>query len=110
MSINTRHAKDYTVGVPCSDIRSKTSCAPCTREDEALAFACGIQLGGNNPLVFMQNSGFPLDAYTSLYKPYCFDFEMFVSNRQEPKHHELMGRVFPKIWETLSDEAKNCNF
>ena len=97
------------IGVPCSDIELK-SVVPCTRENEAVAFACGVQLGGGNPLVFMQNSGLGncLDTLTTLYYPYGFDFEWHIWNRKD-LHHSLMGEVAPKIARLIHNEAKRSN-
>ena len=96
------------IGVPCSDLDLKSE-VPCTREDEAVAFACGMELGGKQSLVFMQNSGLGtcLDALTSLYFPYGFTFKIWIKDRHEPEHHELMGRISKKIYKTVKDIVNN---
>jgi sulfopyruvate decarboxylase TPP-binding subunit len=98
------------IGVPCSDL-DMVSAIPCTREDEAIAFACGVALGGGTPVVFMQNSGLGtcLDALTSLYYPYGFDFELIVSHRDHPEHHALMGRISKKLMLMVHYEANRCS-
>lgn len=89
---------DLIIGVPCSDL-DYDSCIPFTREDEAVAFACGAIMAGKKPYIFMQNSGFfnCLDTITSLGVPYGIELDIEVSNRTEPEHHKLGGAITPKI-------------
>ena len=93
---------DLIVGVPCSDLEYVSE-VPCTREDEAVAFACGAAMAGKNPLVFMQNSGLgtSLDTLTSLYFPYKFDFKIIIKDRHEPEHHALMGRISTHVYRAV---------
>jgi sulfopyruvate decarboxylase TPP-binding subunit len=100
----TKSEYDLKVGVPCSGIDMKSD-VPCTREDEAVAFACGAELAGKTALVFMQNSGLGtcLDALTSLYFPYGFNFKIWIKDRNEPEHHELMGRISKRVYKTVKD-------
>lgn len=101
--------REIVIGVPCSAIDLQSE-VPCTREDEAVAFACGVQLGGKRTKVFMQNSGIgtSLDTMTSLYYPYGFDFDFIIAPVNEPLHHKLMGKVGVKIWRMIKDEANRC--
>jgi sulfopyruvate decarboxylase TPP-binding subunit len=82
------------IGVPYTNC-PYISEVPCTREDEALAFAAGVILGGGECEVFMQNSGLGhcIDIITSLLKPYDIKINMILSVRHEPEHHAFMGRI-----------------
>ena len=90
------------VGIPYSGCKH-TSEVPCTREDEAIAFAVGVQLGGGECSVFMQNSGLGhcVDIITSLLKPYDIKIPMEVSVRHEPEHHRYMGSITKELMELL---------
>jgi len=66
------------IGVPYTD--SPQSDVPCTREDEAIAFAAGVILAGGEAEVFMQDSGLgnSVNVITSLLKPYKIKMNIFV--------------------------------
>ncbi len=89
------------LGVPYSNCEHISE-IPCTTEEESLAIATGIILGGGECQVFMQNSGYGrcLDIITSLIIPYEFDIEIEVSNRED-LHHKIMGKLYPKLCEEL---------
>lgn len=98
---------DLIVGVPCSKIHEK-SAVPCTREDEAVAFAAGAKLAGRSPLVFMQNSGLGncIDTITSLLKPYGIRLKFLISHRDWPHHHAFMGSITKELIKLLQLNAQ----
>lgn len=92
-----------TVGVPCSKI-NLTSEVPCTREDEAVAFAAGASLAGvPHCTVFMQNAGLgnSIDVITSLLKPYGIRIRFIISLRDWPEHHRFMGIITEEMIKLL---------
>ena len=102
--MNSKH--DFIFGVPCSKLDYE-SYVPCTREDEALALAAGVYLGGKAPAVFMQNSGLGhcVDIITSLLKPYDIKIDLIISLRFEPEQHKLMGRITHDLLKLLNYDA-----
>ncbi len=82
------------VGIPYTGCKYESE-VPCTREDEALAFASGVILGGGEAEVFMQNSGLGhcIDIITSLLLPYDIQISITIKNRCKPEHHAFMGRI-----------------
>jgi len=72
---------------------------PVTSEAESVAIACGLQLGGWTPFVFMQDSGYLncLNNITSLMRPYGFDFQIVVKEVKEPEHHKQSNELYEKI-------------
>lgn len=99
---------NFFVGVPFTGCEQYLVDNPiiATREDEALAIATGAWLCGKKPLVFMQNSGLgnSVDVLTSLMKPYGIEFDLIISNRNEPEHHFYMHLLTKKIMEALNYE------
>lgn len=93
-------------GVPCSKIKDRITDAnvPCTSEAEAMAMAAGAWFAGEEPTVYMQNSGLGhiIDIVTSLYKPYGIPLpHMLLSVRHYPSHHEEMFRCTYDILDIL---------
>ena len=86
------------IGIPSSDLKYESE-IPCTREDEALAFAAGVILGGRECEVFMANSGFGhcIDVITSLLKPYEIMVPIIMKIRHEPEHHAFMGGITSEL-------------
>lgn len=91
------------IGIPYSGCEHISE-IPCSREDEAVAFACGIAIGGGKPFVFMQDNGFllALDVILGLHLTYEIDFEIAVKNRIEPIHHFMTGVFWYNIREKIS--------
>lgn len=89
------------LGIPYSNCLNASD-LPCTTEEESLAIAAGIILGGGEVKVFMQNSGYGrcLDIITSFLIPYEFDITIEVNNRED-LHHCYMGKLYPKLCEEL---------
>ncbi len=94
--------KTITVGVPCSKLKLKSD-VPCTREDEAVAFAAGASMAGAKATVFMQNAGLGncIDTITCLLKPYGIKIHFVISHRTKPKHHEFMGSITKELIKLL---------
>ena len=76
---------------------------PVTSEQEAIAFACGVQLGGGKPFVFMQDSGALncLNNIASLVYPYGFKIDCFIKGVKEPEHHKYSNAIFRMVYETI---------
>lgn len=86
------------LGVPCSQLKDKIKDVDihCTSEEEAMAIAAGMILAGEQPTVYMQNSGLcrVLDVVLSLYKPYEIPLpKLLLSVRHHPYHHHFVGEV-----------------
>ena len=96
------------VGIPYSDCPCE-SAVPCTREDEALAFAAGVILGGGECEVFMQNDGFLqcLNIITTFLKPYYITIPMLIKVKHTPDHHYYAGKIMPDIMKALNYETSN---
>ena len=96
------------VGIPYTSCKHKSE-VPVTREDEAMAFAVGVTLGGGKCDVFMQNSGLGhcVDIITSLLKPYEIDIPIELNIRHTPEHHKYMGAITCQLMELLGYECKN---
>ncbi len=84
------------VYVPCSRIEEAGALQLpgliiCSREDEAIAIACGAFAAGSNPLVLMQSSGYlsALNAISSLAVAYNLHIDLFVSMRGENTEHNF---------------------
>lgn len=92
------------IGVPTTGCKHE-SIMPCTREDEAIAIACGMWLCGvENVKVFMQNSGFgvSVDVITSLIRPYGIDVDLIVSRASETPQHEYMNAMYDDLMEIVT--------
>ena len=95
--------KKYTIGIPWSGCEYKSD-IPVTSEQEAVAIACGIELGGGETKVFMQDSGYLncLNNNMSLIQPYDFNkITMCVKEVSEPEHHKFSNRLFRWVYEFL---------
>ncbi len=101
------------IGVPFTGCEQhiKGDCIIATSENEAVAIAVGAWLAGNNPVVFMQNSGLGncVDIITSLLKPYGINIDLLIQNRHEPEHHALMGEITPDLLRLMRyDSFRMC--
>ena len=96
------------VGIPYSGCKHVSE-VPCTREDEAIAFAAGVIVGGGECSVFMQNSGLGhcVDVITSLLKPYNITVPMEVHVRHTPEHHAYMGKITGELLRLLGYAESN---
>jgi phosphonopyruvate decarboxylase len=98
---------DFIVGIPCSKLKGIfaeiDNFIPCTREDEAVAFAVGVALMNKKTLVCIQNSGLGhiIDIMTSLMKPYGIEIDLLISLRTTPEHHAFMGKITKNMLKLL---------
>ena len=96
-------------GIPCSCLKGRIEDVEvnCTSEEEAMALAAGAYLAGEEPTVYMQNSGLCrcLDIMLSLYKPYGIPLpKMILSVRHHPHHHYFAGQVTRSLLELVNYE------
>lgn len=96
-------------GVPCSHLKDmiKDVEVNCTSEEEAMALAAGAWFAGEEPLVFMQNSGLCrcLDIILSLYKPYGIPLpKLILSVRHHPRHHHFVGQATSQLLDLVAYE------
>ena len=98
---------DFFTGVPCSlikgviaELEAQRDYYPETREDAALGLAAGAYLGGKQPVVIMQNSGFgvSVNALSSLHLLYHLPCLLLITWRGFPgeadaPEHIIMGRA-----------------
>jgi len=93
-------------GVPCSKIKDKIQDVDiyCTSEEEAMGVAAGCILAGEQPTVYMQNSGLSrcIDICLSLYHPYEIPYpKLILSIRHKPNHHHYVGAITKEMLEML---------
>lgn len=102
----------YLVGVPSSELGTlyeNEVCKNiiCSREDEALGMATGINLAGSNVIVAIQSSGLGniFNALGSLYIPYQIKFPLLISIRggvdEENEVQKLMGNSSEELLRTI---------
>lgn len=120
----------YT-GVPCSFLTPFINHAlgpgpsryvMCTNEGDAVALACGLELGGAGPVVaMMQNSGLgnAVNPLTSLAQTFRIPLLLVVTLRGDPEwpdepQHRLMGRITGPLlslmeipWEFFPDRPQD---
>jgi phosphonopyruvate decarboxylase len=106
------HGFNFFTGVPCSILKDVISSlqedndvryVSATREDEAIGIATGSFLGGQRPVVLMQNSGLgnSVGALASLPLLYKIPMLLLVSwrgyqGKDAPEHH-IMGKSTLKL-------------
>lgn len=111
-----RHGYNFFTGVPCSlfegvtrilDAEPRYGYLSAVREDSAIGVAAGAYLGGRQPVVFMQNSGFgvSVNALVSLNQIYDIPALLVVSWRGQGGHdapeHLVMGAVMEDLLRLL---------
>ena len=96
------------IGIPYTGCKHVSE-VPVTREDEALAFAAGVIIGGGECSVFMGESGFGncINVIATFLKPYKITVPMEVNVRYEPEHHKFMGEIMTPLMEILGYETGN---
>jgi sulfopyruvate decarboxylase TPP-binding subunit len=96
------------VGVPYTGCLYKSE-VPVTREDEAIAFAVGVALGGGECQVYMQNDGLGqcVNIICTLLKPYDIKIPMEIKVRHSPEHHAYMGKITPELLRLLGYAESN---
>ena len=110
------HQFNFFTGVPCSYFSSLLEAfnadplgthVPAVREDIAVGIAAGAFLGGEWPVVYMQNSGlgYSLEAFASLHMIYRFPLLVLLSHRgpEDPgmEEHRVMGLHTESILQTF---------
>ncbi len=113
---------DLYTSVPCSlfkpvvnyliDNRPGTY-VPLNNEGEAVAYACGAQLAGMQPVVMFQNSGLgnAVNPLTSLAQPFQIPLLVVVTWRGQPgigdePQHEIMGTATRTMLEAMELETE----
>jgi len=107
-----KHGFNFSVGVPCSILKDIINClqvdpdvsyVSATREDEAIGIATGAFLGGQKPVVLMQNSGLgnSISALASLPLLYKIPMLLLISWRgyqgKDAPEHLIMGKNTIKL-------------
>ncbi|MET3544872.1 phosphonopyruvate decarboxylase [Paenibacillus favisporus] len=117
-------------GVPCSYLKNLINYSinefdyvAAANEGDAVAIASAAYIGGQKPVVLMQNSGLTnaVSPLTSLNYPFRIPLLGFVSLRGEPgvpdePQHELMGKITTNLlelmdveWQYLSKDLEVAN-
>ena len=107
-----KHGFNFFVGVPCSILKNIVNFlqvdpdvpyVSATREDEAIGIATGAFLGGQKPVVLMQNSGLgnSIGALVSLPLLYKVPMLLLISWRgyqgKDAPEHLIMGKNTIKL-------------
>lgn len=107
-----KHGFNFFAGVPCSILKDIIDClqvdpdvpyVSATREDEAIGIATGAFLGGQKPVVLMQNSGLgnSIGALASLPLLYKIPMLLLISWRgyqgKDAPEHLIMGKNTIKL-------------
>ena len=90
------------IGIPYTGCEHESE-MPCTSEPEAMAIAAGIKLGGGDPFVFLQDSGYLncLNNLGSLLAPYKIQIKMMIKEVKEPEHHTCSNWLYREIHDTI---------
>ena len=105
-------------GVPCSFLKPlinkivdspEVEYIPAANEGDAVAIACGFELGGRPSVVMCQNSGLgnAVNPLTSLTAALRIPVLVIVTWRGQPAEpqdepqHEMMGRITPRLLELM---------
>jgi phosphonopyruvate decarboxylase len=106
-------------GVPCSFIKPLINTAinspeinyiGAANEGDAVAIACGAELGGKRSVVMFQNSGLgnAVSPLTSLTATFRIPVLIITTWRGQPGHapdepqHEIMGRITPGLFDLMN--------
>ncbi len=120
-SILKEEGTRFIVSVPCKlldelirlvDADPEFTHVPVTREEEGIGICAGAFLGGELPVIMMQNSGLgnSINAIASLISLYNIPLIMIMSHRgtagEKIKAQIPMGNVVPKLLEDIEVEYK----
>ena len=113
---------DLYASVPCSFFKPVVnylidnrpdSYVPLNNEGEAVAYACGAQLAGMQPVVMFQNSGLgnAVNPLTSLAQPFRIPLLVVVTWRGQPgigdePQHEIMGKATQSMLAAMELETE----
>ncbi len=110
---------DFFTGVPCSllsgliaelEADREIGYIPSVREDAGVGLCAGAYMGGRQPVLLMQNSGFgySLNAFTSLNLIYKIPVLVIMSWRgcggKDAPEHIIMGDINEQLLETSGME------
>ena len=110
---------DFFTGVPCSLLSGliaelvadrEAGYIPSVREDAGVGLCAGAYMGGRQPVLLMQNSGFgySLNAFTSLNLIYKIPVLVIMSWRgcggKDAPEHIIMGEINEPLLETSGME------
>ena len=110
---------DFFTGVPCSllsgliaelEADREIGYIPSVREDAGVGLCAGAYMGGKQPVLLMQNSGFgySLNAFTSLNLIYKIPVLVIMSWRgcggKDAPEHIIMGDINEQLLETSGME------
>ena len=110
---------DFFTGVPCSllsgliaqlETDREVGYIPSVREDAGVGLCAGAYMGGKQPVLLMQNSGFgySLNAFTSLNLIYKIPVLVIMSWRgcggKDAPEHIIMGEINEPLLETSGME------
>jgi len=110
---------DFFTGVPCSllsgliaelEADREVGYIPSVREDAGVGLCAGAYMGGRQPVLLMQNSGFgySLNAFTSLNLIYKIPVLVIMSWRgcggKDAPEHIIMGEINEPLLETSGME------
>jgi sulfopyruvate decarboxylase subunit alpha len=110
---------DFFTGVPCSllsgliaelEADREAGYIPSVREDAGVGLCAGAYMGGRQPVLLMQNSGFgySLNAFTSLNLIYKIPVLVIMSWRgcggKDAPEHIIMGEINEPLLETSGME------
>ena len=110
---------DFFTGVPCSllsgliaelEADREAGYIPSVREDAGVGLCAGAYMGGKQPVLLMQNSGFgySLNAFTSLNLIYKIPVLVVMSWRgcggKDAPEHIIMGEINEPLLETSGME------
>lgn len=112
------HGYNFFTGVACSYLTelinlisadSEVTYIAATNEGDAVGIAAGAYLGGNKPVVFMQNSGLgnAVNPITSLLDTFQIPILFLITHRGDPEQtadqpqHALMGRIMLDVLDSM---------
>jgi phosphonopyruvate decarboxylase len=112
------HGFDVVSGVPCSYLTplinavidsERVSYVGAANEGQAVAVACGAELGGRHAVAMFQNSGLgnAINPLTSLTEPFALPMLVITTWRGQPgrpkdePQHKVMGEITPGLLELM---------
>ena len=110
---NLARGRSLVIGVPDSKMKGaleQINYTPAVDEGSAVAIAAGHYTATKEvPLVYMQSDGLcnALNAITSLVIPYQIPMDIFISVRNKPEQHAVMGSMVHKLVTMLEGQAQN---
>ena len=100
------------LGVPYSELNTQLDIVN-TREDEAVAFAAGVELAGKESYIYIQDDGLLncLNAFTTLLIPYNIPIFISVYSRKDNlEHHKVATELAGKLCQILGQKTLSTAF